>query len=191
MTPSMIHDGRTLLDFDSESLQSHELAQQWFGDYVTCREWSEIWLNESFATYMQALWDENSKGRDYFLYSDVRGNQQGYFQAWNQGSRRPIVTKYYTNRDALFDAYAYPRGAAVLHMLRKHLGDEMFFKSVNRYLTKHANQPVQTEQLRISIEEATGQSMDWFFDKWLYKMGIPFSRSRRITTRRLLIGSSN
>lgn len=173
MTPSMIHDRRTLLDTDSESLQSHELAHQWFGDYVTCREWSEIWLNESFATYMQALWDENSKGHDYFLYSDVRSNQNQYFQAWNQGSRRPIVTKYYPNADALFDSYAYPRGGAVLHMLRKHLGDEMFFRAINRYLTKHANQPVQTEQLRIAIEEATGQSMDWFFDQWLYKMGHP------------------
>jgi aminopeptidase N len=173
MTPSMIHDERTLLDTDSESLQSHELAHQWFGDYVTCREWSEIWLNESFATYMQALWDEHSKGRDYFLYSDVRGNQNQYYQTWNQGVRRPIVTKYYTNADALFDTYAYPRGGAVLHMLRKHLGDAQFFKSLNHYLTKNANMPVQTEQLRIAIEETTGQSMDWFFDQWLYKMGHP------------------
>ncbi|HVE58088.1 MAG TPA: M1 family aminopeptidase, partial [Pyrinomonadaceae bacterium] len=173
MTPTMIHDQRELLDFDSESLQSHELAHQWFGDYVTCREWSEIWLNESFATYMQALWDENSKGHDYFLYSDVRSNQQGYLNTWNQGTRRPIVTKYYTNADALFDSYAYPRGGAVLHMLRKHLGDDMFFKSLNHYLTKNANSPVQTEQLRIAIEETTGQSMDWFFDQWLYKMGHP------------------
>jgi aminopeptidase N len=173
MTPTMIHDQRELLDFDSEGLQSHELAHQWFGDYVTCREWSEIWLNESFATYMQALWDENSKGHDYFLYSDVRSNQQAYLNTWNQGTRRPIVTKYYTNADALFDTYAYPRGGAVLHMLRKHLGDEQFFKSLNHYLTKNANSPVQTEQLRIAIEETTGQSMDWFFDQWLYKMGHP------------------
>jgi aminopeptidase N len=173
MTPSMIHDARELLDNDSESLQSHELAHQWFGDYVTCREWSEIWLNESFATYFQALWDEHEKGKDYFLYSDVRSNQQQYYQTWNQGVRRPIVTKYYANADALFDTYAYPRGGAVLHMLRKHLGDELFFKSLNRYLTTNANKPVQTEQLRIAIEETTGQSMDWFFDQWLYKMGHP------------------
>ncbi|MGC2235104.1 MAG: M1 family aminopeptidase [Pyrinomonadaceae bacterium] len=173
MTPTMIHDERELLDFDSEGLQSHELAHQWFGDYVTCREWSEIWLNESFATYMQALWDENSKGHEYFLYSDVRSNQQAYINTWNQGQRRPIVTKYYTNADALFDTYAYPRGGAVLHMLRKHLGDELFFKSLNHYLMTNANTPVQTEELRIAIEEATGQSMDWFFDQWLYKMGHP------------------
>ena len=173
MTPTMIHDERELLDIDSEGLQSHELAHQWFGDYVTTREWSDIWLNESFATYFQALWTENSKGHEEFLYSDVRSNQQASLQTWNQGQRRPIVTKYYTNPDALFDTYAYPRGGAVLHMLRKHLGDELFFKSLNHYLTKNANQPVQTEQLRIAIEETTGQSMDWFFDQWLYKMGHP------------------
>jgi aminopeptidase N len=173
MTPGLIHDEREILDFDSQDLQAHELAHQWFGDYVTCREWSEIWLNESFATYFEALWNENSKGHDYFLYSDVRSNQQASINTWNQGDRRPIVTKYYPNADSLFDTYAYPRGGAVLHMLRKHLGDDLFFKSLNHYLVSNANQPVQTEELRIAIEETTGQSMDWFFDQWLYKMGHP------------------
>ncbi|MBA3632416.1 MAG: HEAT repeat domain-containing protein [Acidobacteria bacterium] len=169
----MIHDERELLDEDSDSLQSHELAHQWFGDYVTCRDWGQIWLNESFATYFQALWDEESKGKDFFLMNDVRSNQQQVLNTWNQGNRRPIVTKYYANKDAMFDNYAYPGGGAVLHILRKHLGDELFFKSLNHYLTTNAHQPVQTEQLRIAIEEATGQSMDWFFDQWLYKMGHP------------------
>ncbi|CAN5575816.1 M1 family aminopeptidase [soil metagenome] len=168
-----IHDERELLDEDSDSLQSHELAHQWFGDYVTCRDWGQIWLNESFATYFQALWDEESKGKDFFLMNDVRSNQQQVLNTWNQGNRRPIVTKYYANKDAMFDNYAYPGGGAVLHILRKHLGDELFFKSLNHYLTTNAHQPVQTEQLRIAIEEATGQSMDWFFDQWLYKMGHP------------------
>ncbi len=173
MTPGLIHDERDLLDNDSYGLQAHELAHQWFGDYVTCREWGQIWLNESFATYFQALWDEESRGHDEFLYSDVRSNQQASIGTWNQGNRRPIATQYYADKDAIFDTYAYPRGGAVLHMLRKHLGDEAFFKSLNHYLTTNANKPVQTEQLRIAIEETTGQSMDWFFDQWLYKMGHP------------------
>ena len=84
----MIHDERELLDTDSESLQSHELAHQWFGDYVTCRDWGQIWLNESFATYMQALWHEELKGHEYFLYNDVRGNQEQVLETWNQGTRR-------------------------------------------------------------------------------------------------------
>ena len=169
----MIHDSRELLDEDSDSLQSHELAHQWFGDYVTTRDWGQIWLNESFATYFQALWDEESKGKDYFLYKDIRSNHDQVLGSWNRGSRRPIVTKYYANKDAMFDGYAYPGGGSILHTLRKHLGDELFFKSLNHYLSQNAHQPVSTEELRIAIEETTGQSMDWFFDQWLYKMGHP------------------
>ena len=169
----MIHDERELLDEDSESLQAHELAHQWFGDYVTCRDWGQIWLNESFATYYQALWHEHLKGHEYFLYNDVRENQRQVLETWAQEVRRPIVTKYYANKDAMFDNYAYPGGASVLHMLRKHLGDERFFKSMNHYLTQNAHQPVSTEDLRIAIEETTGESMDWFFDQWLYRMGHP------------------
>ena len=169
----MIHDDRELLDNDSESLQSHELAHQWFGDYVTCRDWGQIWLNESFATYMQAMWTEKFKGHEEFLYSDIRGNHDQVLGTWNEGDRRPIVTKYYANKDAMFDNYAYPGGGSVLHMLRKHLGDKLFYKSLNHYLTTNAHQPVSTEDLRIAVEEASGQSMDWFFDEWLYKMGHP------------------
>ena len=169
----MIHDERELLETDSEGLQSHELAHQWFGDYVTCRDWGQIWLNESFATYMQAMWTEKLKGHDEFLYTDVRGNQDATIGTWNQGNRRPIVTKYFADKDGMFDTYAYPGGGSVLHMLRKHLGDKAFFASLKHYLTQNAHQPVSTEDLRIAIEETTGQSMDWFFDQWLYRMGHP------------------
>jgi aminopeptidase N len=172
----MIHDARTEIDQTSDSLESHELAHQWFGDYVTCRDWSDIWLNESFATYFQAMWDEHSLGHDDFLYLDVKANQDQYYGAWAQGLRRPIVTKNYANPDAVFDTYAYPRGGAVLHMLRTYLGEENWWRSINHYLNKYAHQPVQTEQFRIAIEETTGQSMDWFFDEWVYKMGHPVFR---------------
>src|SRR6266478_1261557 len=175
-TDNMIHDARTELDQTSDGLQSHELAHQWFGDYVTCRSWADIWLNESFATYFQALWDENELGADDFLYSDVKSNQDAYFNTWKQGNRRPIVTKNYASPDAVFDTYAYPRGGAVLHMLRTFLGEDNWWRSINHYLTKYAHQPVETAQFRIAIEETTGQPMDWFFDEWLYKMGHPVFR---------------
>jgi len=175
-TDNMIHDARTELDQTSDGLQSHELAHQWFGDYLTCRTWSDIWLNESFATYFQAMWDEHYLGHDDFLYSDVKSNQEQYFGAWNRGQRRPIVTKHYANPDAVFDTYAYPRGGAVLHMLRTFLGEDNWWRSINHYLTKYAHQPVETAQFRIAIEETTGQPMDWFFDEWLYKMGHPIFR---------------
>lgn len=175
-TDNMIHDARTELDSNTDGLQSHELAHQWFGDYVTCRDWSDIWLNESFATYFQAMWDEHKLGGDNFLYSDVKANQDAYLAAWKLGNRHPIVTKNYANPDAVFDTYAYPRGGAVLHMLRQTLGEDNWWRAINYYLRKYANQPVETEQFRIAIEESTGQSMDWFFDEWLYKMGHPIFR---------------
>ncbi len=175
-TDNMIHDARTELDQTSDGLQSHELAHQWFGDYVTCRSWADIWLNESFATYFQAMWDEHSLGHDDFLYRDVKSNQDTYYRDWARGARRPIVTENYANPEAVFDNYAYPRGGAVLHMLRNTLGEQNWWRAINHYLTKYAHQPVSTEQFRIAIEEATGQSMDWFFDEWLYKMGHPVLR---------------
>ncbi len=178
-TDQMIHDRRTTLDRDWDGLQAHELAHQWFGDYVTARTWADIWLNESFATYFQAMWDEHRLGRAAFLYLDVKGNQDAYMGSWRQNYRRPIVTSNYTNKDTIFDNYAYPRGGAVLHMLRKTLGEEDWWRSINHYLTKYAHQPVQTEQFRIAIEEATGKPMDWFFDQWLYKMGHPVFKVTR------------
>jgi aminopeptidase N len=175
-TDNMIHDARTELDSNSDGLQSHELAHQWFGDYVTCRDWSDIWLNESFATYFQAMWDEHKLGSDDFLYSDIRANQDSYLATWRLGNRRPIVTKNYATPDSVFDTYAYPRGGAVLHMLRQILGEDNWWRAINYYLHKYANQPVETEQFRVAIEESTGQAMDWFFDEWLYKMGHPIFR---------------
>ncbi|MGH9898181.1 MAG: M1 family aminopeptidase, partial [Pyrinomonadaceae bacterium] len=190
LTDGTVHDARTELDQTSDSLMSHELAHQWFGDFVTCREWSDIWLNESFATYFQALWDEHQLGRDDFLYLDVKGNQDTYYAAWAQGLRRPIVTRNYIDQNSVFDVYAYPRGGAVLHMLRTFLGDDNWWRAINHYLTKNAHQPASTEQLRIAIEEATGQSMDWFFDEWVYKMGHPIfnvSQSYDETSKKLTL----
>jgi aminopeptidase N len=175
-TDNMIHDARFELDATSDGLQSHELAHQWFGDYVTARTWADIWLNESFATYFQAMWDEHNLGRDDFLYLDVKANQDAYYGAWSRGQRRPIVTNNFAGPDAVFDTYAYPRGGAVLHMLRTTLGEDNWWRMINYYLRKYANQPVSTEQFRIAIEESTGQPMDWFFDQWLYKMGHPVFR---------------
>jgi aminopeptidase N len=175
-TDSMIHDARTALDQTQDGLQAHELAHQWFGDYVTCRTWADLWLNEGFAVYFQALWDEHYLGRDDFLYRDVKANQDSYYAAWAQGVRRPIATSNYRDPDALFDVYSYPRSGAVLHMLRRALGEDNWWRAINYYLRKHANQPVETAQFRIAIEETTGQPMDWFFEQWVYRMGHPIFR---------------
>jgi aminopeptidase N len=172
LTDTTVHDKRAHLDVSSDSLIAHELAHSWFGDMVTCRDWGELWLNESFASFMQVAWTEHDKGKDEYLY-EMLGNQQAYHQAWAQGNRRPIVTKRYADPDSLFDVYPYPRGAAVLSMARFVLGEESFWKALNHYVKKYQWQNVETQQLVVAIEEATGQNLQWFFDEWVYKMGHP------------------
>ncbi|HYP28609.1 MAG TPA: M1 family metallopeptidase, partial [Blastocatellia bacterium] len=157
---------------NTDTLVSHELAHSWFGNMITCRDWGELWLNESFATFFESVWIEHERGRDGYQY-EMLANQQTAFQAWWQGNRRPIATKRYTNPDALFDAYTYQRGAAVINMLRFVLGDDPFWRAVRHYVKKHRWQNVETQQLVIAIEEATGQNLQWFFDQWVYKYGQP------------------
>jgi aminopeptidase N len=172
MYDSALHDKRALLDVSSDEIVAHELAHQWFGDLVTCRDWSELWLNEGFAVYFAHLFDEQDKGREDMLYG-LLADQRQYINAWSSGNRRPVVTNRYDDPDALFDVYAYPRAGAVLHMLRTHLGDELWWKGVNRYLTNNRFRNVETAQLKIAIEEATGQNLAWFFDQWVERMGHP------------------
>ncbi len=172
MTDTAVNDRRALLDVSSDDIVAHELAHSWFGNTLTCRDWGELWLNESFATVMEAVWTEHDRGRDDYLY-DIYADQETYFQAWTNGIRRPISTRRYPNPDSVFDAYSYQRGGAVLNMLRFVLGDEMFWKALNHYLKKNQYRTVETQDLVIAIEEATGQNLQWFFDEWVYKMGHP------------------
>lgn len=173
MTDTAIHDQRAELDQTSDLLVSHELAHQWFGDMITCRDWGQIWLNESFAEFFADLWDEHHLGESDYKY-DMLANQRQYLLAWmNKAERRPVVTTRYSDPDGIFDAYAYPRGAATVNMLRHVLGDEQFFKAIHHYLEKYAWQNVDTPELIDAIAESTGQDLNWFFDEWVYKMGHP------------------
>jgi aminopeptidase N len=176
MSDQTIHDLRWTLDRTEDGLLSHELAHSWFGNSVTCRSWSDLWLNEGFATYLSGLWNEHRLGRDDFLYLNIKGDHDGYLNAWSKGVKRPIVTRNYYDPDALFDLYSYARGGSVLHMLRTWLGEERWWRALNHYLRKHAHKPVETEELRIAIEEATGQPFEWFFEQWVYRMGHPVFR---------------
>lgn len=155
-----------------EALQAHELAHQWFGNLVTCRDWSEIWLSEGFATYFEALYLGQRFGADR-LRAILAEHHATYHQAWNQGQRRPIVTRQFVHPDALFDTYAYSRGALVLDMLRFVVGDEAWREGIKLYLQRHQFQNVETGDFRRAMEEASGMGLDWFFDQWVYRMGHP------------------
>ncbi|OGR90470.1 MAG: hypothetical protein A2992_07380 [Elusimicrobia bacterium RIFCSPLOWO2_01_FULL_59_12] len=171
-TALTLHDERAHLDFSSDPLVAHELAHQWFGDLVTCKDWSHAWLNESFATYFEALFKEHDLGYDEFMY-ELRGNAEAYFSEDRDRYRRPIVTRMYKNTNDLFDRHLYEKGSIVLHMLRSHLGDKAFWRSMNLYLRRHRAQGVETVDLLDALQDATGKNMRPFFDQWVYKAGHP------------------
>lgn len=157
--------------YTMDSLNSHELAHQWFGDLVTCYNWGDAWLNESFATFMQILYFEHSRGQDAYDW-EIDDAMRSYF-AEARRYKRPISTKLYPNGDAMFDSHTYPKGGVVLHSLRKMLGDEEFFGSLNAYLTKWRHTPVESAQLRRAFTEYTGINAEPFWAQWLDKPGHP------------------
>ncbi|MBZ0137115.1 MAG: M1 family metallopeptidase [Planctomycetes bacterium] len=171
-TSLTLHDSRAHLDFSSDPLNSHELAHQWFGDYVTCRDWSHAWLNESFATYFEAMWCEESLGDDEFKYY-LDADWRAYLAEDKGAYRRAIQTNIYNEPLDLFDRHLYQKGAVILHHLRKQLGDRLWWKVINRYLTKHGGGNVITQDFASAIEDVTGKNYDWFFSQWIYGGGHP------------------
>lgn len=150
----------------TRSLDAHEMAHQWFGDYVTCKDWSHLWLNEGFATYYTHLYEGHKYGRDAMLYRLHRDAVGQILR--NDKDTRSIVYKEYTDPMQQFDYRAYPKGAWVLHMLRSQLGDDLYRKCIQVYLEKHGLSSVVTDDLRKIIEEQSGRPMDRFFDQWLF-----------------------
>jgi aminopeptidase N len=171
-TDLTLHDARAHLDFSSNGLVAHELAHQWFGNLLTCKHWSHAWLNESFATYFDALFHEHHKGTDEFRYYMYQ-NAKAYFREDAEHYRRPIVTNVYKEPIDLFDHHLYEKGSLVLHMLRYMLGDAAFWESLRQYVTANRHQVVETVDLERAIEIATGRNLQAFFQQWVYKGGHP------------------
>ena len=177
MTEACLIDKEAAIDNDVDLLMAHELAHQWFGDLVTCRDWSHAWLNEGFATYFECLFHLHDVGQDELDYELYR-NQQDYYQEERDRYRRPIVSRQFKNPWVLFDRHLYQKGGAVLHMLRRELGDAEFWGSIGHYLKKHAWQSVETDDLIRSIEDTTGRNLRPFFDQWVFRSGFPSLKAR-------------
>jgi aminopeptidase N len=175
-TDRTLHDARAHLDFTSDPLVSHELAHQWFGDLVTCRDWSQAWLNEGFATFFEAVWREADLGWDEYSY-DVYTLVQQYLDEDRDRYRRPIVCNVYRDPIELFDAHLYQKAGSVLHMLRGELGWERLRRSIRRYVADNAQRSVETIDLVRAIEAATGRNLRAFFDQWMERGGHPEIRA--------------
>jgi aminopeptidase N len=165
-------DPRAALDVDMDSLVSHELAHQWFGDLVTCRDWSHAWLNEGFATYLEHVWREEDEGIDAYHHG-LEQDLETYLDEDSSRYRRAIVTNVWSSPIDLFDRHLYQKGGLVLHALRQHLGDDAFFAGLQHYLARMRGQGAETRDLMRAMEDATGRSLEAFFDQWIAKPGHP------------------
>jgi aminopeptidase N len=150
---------------------AHELAHQWWGDWVSPDDWRDIWLNEGFATYSEALWWEYLYG-DWGLRSYMQ-EMQDYYIWWENsgyGSRFPI---YDPPPGYMFSATEYEKAGCVLHMLRFTVGDSTFFHILRTYGATYSYGNAVTEDFQVICENLSGQDLDWFFDQWIYDQGYP------------------
>ena len=141
----------------------HELAHQWFGDYVTLENWANMWLNEGFAEFMPGQYWRQKKGEhleeDYYL------DEYRQFMQIDARRRMPLASLGSNN--------IYPKGALVLEMLKNYLGDQRFWAGIHRYLTMHSFDNAVSDDLRQAFLDATGENLDWFWEEWVYAAGYP------------------
>ncbi len=183
LTEFTLHDARADQDYPSTGLVSHELGQHWFGDYVQGRDWADIWLNEGFATYVQALYTQHHEGNDAFRF-EIYDDQMMEQAEGRENYTRAIVDRHYTDAMQMFDATTHEKGAAVLDMLRYIVDgpeevahpasqNEVLFRALHRYLVAHHAQTADTADVIAAIRETTGLELDWFFREWVYMAGHP------------------
>jgi len=150
-----------------DQINVHEMAHSYFGDLLVCRDFSHVWLKESWATYTEQLWLEDTYGDDEAHYDFFR-NSEAYFGEADGSYKRPLVTRKFESSWDMFDRHLYPGGACRLHTLRNEIGDDLFFAGVQDYLKNFAGQVVETEDFRRTLERRSGRTLTWFFDQWMY-----------------------
>jgi aminopeptidase N len=159
-------------DFYSDDVVSHELAHQWFGDLVSCRDWGEVWLNESFATLLQALYFRRDKGDDEFAYNLILKLGR-YLEEASTRHIRSLAVNSFAAPEELLDRHANEKGALVLHTLMNLIGETAFRKSVELYLKRFGYGSATTRDLEKCFEETTGLNIKWFFEQWIRWPGHP------------------
>ncbi len=162
---------------------AHELAHQWWGDWVTPEDFREAWLSEGFATFGEALYAGWLKGRAAYLQQHHQNISDYVFGIAQREGIFPLYDFPRTPPSSNYPVTIYKKGAVVLGMLRHIVGDTAFFRGLKEYGKRHAYGNATTHDFRRSMEDAWGQDLGWFFDEWVYKAGFPFYVvERRINT---------
>jgi aminopeptidase N len=167
---AIFYDGKLFSDERvTDGLLAHEMAHQWFGDAVTEREWGHLWLSEGFADYFAALWDLQARGDSG--YKATLDSMRATVLADSVVTRRPVIDTAQTDLMALLNANSYDKGAFVLSMLHRQLGDSAFFRGVRSYYLAHRHGNAVSDDLRVELERSSGRSLGQFFDQWLRRPG--------------------
>ncbi len=155
----------------AENLMAHEIAHQWFGNSVTENDWHHIWLSEGFATYMTAVYQEKTYGKDEFnrTMKAARDSVLNYYLR----RPKPVVDTTVTNLMRLLNHNSYQKGAWVLHMLRREIGDEMFWKGMRSYYERYKNKNALTKDFQREMELVSKRDLSNFFKQWLFIAGQP------------------
>lgn len=167
---------RELIDNSQEDVIAHELFHHWFGDIVTCETWSQITLNEGFATYGEYLWKTYKYGAEearHHLNNDLKA-----YLGEAKNKPKHLIRFHYDKIDDVFDSHSYQKGGRVLHMLRLEVGDDLFFKALSNYLHQYQYKTAEIEDLRMVFEHTTGLDLKWFFDQWYQGVGHPKMESK-------------
>ncbi len=163
--------GQLIDENRQENTIAHEIFHHWFGNLVTSESWSNLALNESFASYSEYLWREYKYGKtnaDAHLFEAIKGYKDNV-----ENFNKKLVRFNYVDKEDMFDAVSYNKGGAILHMLRNYLGDEAFFAGLKKYLTDNQYKASEVHQLRLALEEVTGKDLNWFFNQWFFGSGHP------------------
>lgn len=158
-------DSRAFLDRYYIGTNAHELAHQWFGDYVTARSPEHVWLQESFATHYQKHFERSIFGEDHFQWN--RRNELWRVLSAGKSDDKPIM------HSSAGSARIYPKGSLVLDMIKYLIGREQFNKALKYYLEQHPYESVDTDDFLLAFYETLGINLDWFAEQWLYHGGEP------------------
>jgi len=154
-----------------EAVVAHELAHQWFGDQLTCRDWSHMWLNEGLTRFLETWWWTYAHGPEEGAHKQFAG--VAYTVRAEKRGAKPLVVDFYTREGERQSHNVYSKGSAVMQGLRVLLGEADFGRAFRRYVADHQHAMVTTEDLRRSFEDTTGLDLSWYFQQWAYLAGHP------------------
>ncbi len=177
ITENMVDDWVTHKDFRWlwDIVESEALASQWFGVSIVPSSWEDAWLTKAFSRHLSGLYNESKNSKEEYLSYQYNPQLTTYLNDWNAGNIQPIVNSSYQDVTSFVRSnHVYQHGATVLHMLRKELGDEVWYDVLKRFASTSAGKTVSTNDFIKVVNDVSGRDMEWFFNQWVHGVGHPF-----------------